>query len=131
MYIWIHCISCFPTSLKNCTCGLCVCVCVCVCGGGGFIQFISIVLLYLHNEVKNLSYCFFSVLLGHWHGLLRLSQGRFSAHNVYDRSAISAPTRRVGACGTSIPTILNFFFYERELIIWRSYLLSLCYCKFN
>ena len=30
----------------------------------------------------------------------------FSAHNVYDRSAISAPTRRVGACGTSIPTIL-------------------------
>ena len=39
-----------------------------------------------------------------------------SAHNVYDRSAISAPTRRVGACGTSIPTILFFFFYEQELI---------------
>ena len=39
-----------------------------------------------------------------------ISQGRFSAHNVYDRSTISAPTPRVGACGTSIPTILNFFF---------------------
>ena len=35
-----------------------------------------------------------SAYLATRHGLLRLSQGRFSAHNVYDRSAISAPARR-------------------------------------